>query len=191
MTFQIQMKHDRRTMELLSHMQYDLFCRRNRVVRMMISTAVMVLGVINYSAWWGILLIAYGCYLMTSIYSSANRTAHKLAQQIEASGLGYPHSEYGFDEEALHILSLPSREEVNEPLPYSKVLRLGEDAQYYYIFRDEYGGYMISKVGLGDRLTQFRDFIEKKTGMAFINPRSPMLRLLAQLRRRENEPYHL
>ena len=185
------MKHDAQTLEALSHMQYDLFCRRNRVVRMCISTGAMVLGVVNYSSWWGILIIAYGCYLMTSTYSSSNRTAHRLARQIEASGLGFPQSEYSFDDSAMHIFSLPKREEVNEPLEYSQVQRLGEDGRFYYIFRDEYGGYMIPKDALGDRLTEFRDFVEKKTGMAFVNTRSPMQRLMAQLRRRENEPYHL
>ena len=189
--YKIKMTHTERTLESLAHMQYDLFCRRNRIVRQLISVAAMVFGVINFSAWWGILLIAYGGYLITSTYSSSNRTAHKLAEQIEASCLGYPRSEYVFEDKAMYIFSPSDKKEVNEPLFYSNIKSIGEDSSYFYIFRNEFGGYMIPKEALGDKLTAFRDFIEKKSGQAVINPRSPLKRLLASLRRRENEPYHL
>ena len=189
--FTITMKHSEETLERLSRMQYDLFCGSNRAARFFLSAAAVLFGVSNYSKWWGILLIAYGCFLMTSMYSSSNRTAHKLTEQIQASGLGFPCSEYVFEKEALRVVSLPEREEHCEPLPYSRVLGLGEDAQYYYIFRDRYGGYMIPKEALGDRYTEFRDFIEKKTGQVFLRSRSPLRRLLAKTRRRSNEPYHL
>lgn len=189
--FETSMKHSEETLEALSHMQYDLFCGRNRMVRTLISVVMIMLGVINYSAWWGILVIAYGCYLTTSRYSSSNHTAHKLAQQIRASGMDFPASRFVFDEQAMHIFSLPDEQEINDPLTYSDFSRLGEDSEYFYIFRNEYGGYMLSKVKLAETCDEFRAFIEQKTGQTFARPRSPLRRLLARRRRSEDEPYHL
>ena len=177
--YNVTMKHSGETLEALSRMQYDLFCKRNRYARMIVSVCAITAGVVNYSQWWGILLIAYGCYLTTSIYSSSDRTAHKLARQLKEAGLDFPESEYRFESGAMHIISLPEGKEDTEPLAYSRVHGMGEDGDYYYIFRNEYGGYMIPKPALGDRTQAFRDFIEKKTGKVFINPKSPFRRALA------------
>ena len=189
--FEVEMQHSEDTLEALSHMQYDLFCKSNRIVRSILSLGFVLLGVINYESWWGILVIAYGCYLTTSTYASANHTAHKLARQIKDSGMPVPHSRFLFEKNALHIVSLPEEKELNEPLLYSQIVKMGSDLRYYYIFRDQYGGYMIPKDALGDDYIAFRDFMEKKTGKIFQVRRSPMLKLRAWIRKKENEPYHL
>ena len=77
--FQATIQHDDKTFESLAHMQYDLFCKSNRISRTILSVGAILLGIVNSEAWWGILVIAYGCYLSTSTYASANHTAHKLA----------------------------------------------------------------------------------------------------------------
>lgn len=189
--FEIKMQHDEDTLEAMAHMQYDLFCKSNRIVRSLLSVGFILLGVVNHEAWWGILVIAYGCYLTTSTYASANHTAHKLTKQIKDSGMPFPASRFRFQEGAMHIISLPEEREINDPLPYSAVCRMGQDFRYFYIFRDRYGGYMIPRAALGERQTEFRDFMEKKTGQVFQVRRSPFLKLRAWLRKRENEPYHL
>lgn len=189
--FEIKMQHDEDTLEAMAHMQYDLFCKSNRIVRSLMSVGLILLGVVNHEAWWGILVIAYGCYLTTSTYASANHTAHKLAAQIKESGMPFPASRFVFKNEAMHIISLPEEKELNEPLLYKNVYRMGQDFKYFYIFRDQYGGYMIPREQLGDSQYDFRDFMEKKTGQVFQVRRSPFLKLRAWLRKRENEPYHL
>ena len=83
--YKIEMHHNEKTFESLSRMQYDLFCASNRITRTILSILFIAGGIINLSEWWGILLAAYGCYLTTSTYSSANHTAHKLAEQIKKS----------------------------------------------------------------------------------------------------------
>ena len=85
--YKIEMHHNEKTFESLSRMQYDLFCASNRITRTILSILFIAGGIINLSEWWGILLAAYGCYLTTSTYSSANHTAHKLAEQIKKSGM--------------------------------------------------------------------------------------------------------
>ena len=76
--YEVTMQHSADSLLALSRMQYDLFCTRNRIVRTILSAVLVIIGVLNYSAWWGILLLAYGCYLTTSTYVSPDRTAHKL-----------------------------------------------------------------------------------------------------------------
>ena len=90
--YKIEMHHNEKTFESLSRMQYDLFCASNRITRTILSILLIAGGIINLSEWWGILLAAYGCYLTTSTYSSANHTAHKLADQIKKSGMPFPAS---------------------------------------------------------------------------------------------------
>jgi hypothetical protein len=190
--FDITMTHTEASLEALSHMQYDLFCRSNRITRTILSAGLVILGVVMSDSWWSILVIAYGCYLMTTTYASANRTAHKLVAQIKASGMGFPSARYEFTNEGMRITVLPEKEgEESQLLPYSQVFGLGEDFQYYYIFRDQYGGYMIPKDTLDEDCTAFRDFIEQQTGKSFVLKKIPLAALRAKIRKKENEPYHL
>lgn len=188
--FEIKMQHDEDTLVSLAHMQYDLFCTGNRVVRSIIAVIFIYIGVVNYIKWWGILVIAYGCYLLTSTYSSSNHTAHKIAKTIKDSGMPFPCSRYVFESSAMRVISLPDGEEL-EPLPYSDVRKLGMDFKYYYIFRDEKGGYMIPREALGENEKSFRSFVEDKVGQLFVTRRAPLRRIQSWLRKRENEPEHL
>ena len=107
--FEVEMQHTEESLQALSHMQYDLFCTKNRVVRSVLSLGFVILGVVYFSHWWGVLAIAYGCYLTTSTYASANRTAHKLTAQIKAAGTGFPGSRFLFDNDGMHIRPLPEK----------------------------------------------------------------------------------
>lgn len=189
--FEVEMQHTEESLQALSHMQYDLFCTKNRIVRTALSLGFVVLGVVYFSHWWGVLAIAYGCYLTTSTYASANHTAHKIAGQLKESGMPFPHSRYLFGKEAIRIISLPGDEEL-DPLPYSQVCGLGEDNRNFYIFRDRYGGYVLPKEKLADREEAFRSFVEGKTGKFFRRRRqAPIRRLIQWMKKRENEAYHL
>ena len=97
MEYQVEMQHTEKSFEALAHMQYDLFCMGNRVARSLLSLVLVILGVVNFSQWWGILITAYGCYLVTSTYSAANHTAHKLTKQLRDSGLDFPASRFLFN----------------------------------------------------------------------------------------------
>ena len=187
----MEMQHTEESLQALSHMQYDLFCTKNRIVRTALSLGFVILGVVYFSHWWGVLAIAYGCYLTTSTYASANHTAHKIAGQLKESGMPFPHSRYLFGKEAIRIISLPGDEEL-DPLPYSQVCGLGEDNRNFYIFRDRYGGYVLPKEKLADREDAFRSFVEGKTGKFFRRRRqAPIRRLMQWMKKRENEAYHL
>ncbi len=182
-------RHSEESLEALSRMQYDLFCQKNRLARSIISVVCVLLGVVYYTSWWALLLIAYGCYLTTSTYSSANRTAHKLAAQMRAAG-GFPRSRYVFEKKQMRVFSLPDEEELT-PLAYEAVAGLGEDRDAFYLFRDSYGGYRVPKSALGDREEAFRDMIEARAGRRFARRRTPFNQLRDWMKRKENEPEHL
>lgn len=179
--YEVSMQHSRESFELLSRMQYNLFCKTNRVVRSLISIAAVLFGLMNSSEWWGILVIAYGCYLGTSTYSSSNHTAHKLAEQVEKSGLGYPQSRFLFYQDKVIITPFPDNKANRTAMSYDDFCGLGEDVQYFYLFRDRFGGYMIPKEPLGEKTDDFRDFIEEHTNQRFQSRTAPVIRVLRRL----------
>lgn len=189
--FEVKMQHDEDTLVALSHMQYDLFCTRNRVARSVLSVLLVLIALLyGGGSWWSLLIIAYACYLTTSTYASSNRTAHKLSEQLKAANLPFPASQYIFGQDAMRIITLPDGEEL-DPLPYGKVVQLGEDMKAYYLFRDQYGGYMIPKAELGEKEEAFRTFVQSRTGKKFIRRLTPIRRLRMWLDSRKNEPEHL
>ena len=189
--FQATIQHDVKTFESLAHMQYDLFCKSNRISRTILSVGAILLGIANSEAWWGLLAIAYGCYLMTSTYSAANHTAHKLAKQIREAGMNFPASRYEFTEDGMYIISLPDEKSPGDSLAYSDFYQLGEDREYFYIFRDQYGGYMVPKSELDEKQEDFRVFIQQKTGQRFRSRMAPVVKLIRLIQDRREESYHL
>ena len=189
--FEVKMQHNEDTLVALAHMQYDLFCTRNRVARSFLSVILILIALLYGGGnWWSLLIIAYACYLTTTTYASSNHTAHKLAEQLKAAKMPFPSSRYLFGKDTMQIITLPDGEQL-DPLPYSQVLQLGEDFKAYYLFRDQYGGYRIPKEELGEREEEFRKFVQGKTGKKFIRRLTPLRRLRMWLDNRANEPEHL
>ena len=184
----ITMRHDEKALMALSHMQYDLFCTRNYIVRSILAMAAILVGGWYFKQIWGILLLAYGTYLLTSTYASANHTARKLIAAIQANGGSFPSSRYFFEDRHLRILYHPgeSDEEELDPVGYGAVQKLGEDRAYLYLFTSDRGGYMIPKKALGDDESGFREFIRQRTRMDFQRSRLPMSRFRAWLYEREH-----
>lgn len=189
--YQVTMQHSEKTFERLAHMQYDLFCKGNQVGRSFISFAALVLGVVNFQQWWGALLLLYGSYMMSSKYAQANHNAGKLVKGIKASGMPFPSSRYLFRENAMEIITMPENTSLGAPLMYSDIHRLGEDGDYYYIFRDQYGGYMIPKKELGEKNEEeFRLFIEEKTRQSFQAKLPPIVKLMRKSAAHKHKTRH-
>ena len=187
-TYVITMRHDEKTLIALSHMQYDLFCTRNYIARNVLAIAAILVGGWYFKHVWGILLLAYGAYLLTSTYASANHTARKLIAAIQADGGRFPSSRYFFEEAQIRIVYHPGEpdEETLDPVGYGAVQKLGEDREYLYLFVSDRGGYMIPKKALGDDVGGFREFIRLRTKMDFQRSRVPMTRIRAWLYEREH-----
>ena len=190
-TLEVEMRHDRASLTALSHMQYDLFCQRNRMARGFLSLTLIVIAILyGGGSWWSLLIIAYACYLTTSTYASSNRTARRIADQLEQAGQPLPASRYIFEKNKMRIVDLNGGEEL-DPVAYGDVFGLGEDRDALYLFRSQYGGYRIPKEALGEREEAFRRFIQNKTGQLFIRRLTPLNRVRNWLHARETEPTHL
>ena len=83
----------------------------------------------------------------------------------------------------MEIISLPEEKPLGKPLAYVDIFRLGEDREYFYVFRDRYGGYMLPKAALGEREEAFRNFLEEKTDQTFQGRSAPVVRLLRRMKR--------
>ena len=190
-TFEVEMRHDRSSLTALSHMQYDLFCQRNRMARGFLSLTLIVIAILyGGGSWWSLLIIAYACYLTTSTYASSNRTASRIADQLEQAGQPLPASRYIFEKNKMRIVDLNSGDEL-DPVAYGDIFGLGEDRDALYLFRSQYGGYRVPKEALGEREEAFRRFIQNKTGQLFIRRLTPLNRVRNWLHARETEPTHL
>ena len=188
--YQATMRHNEKTFELLAHMQYDLFCRGNLAGRTLISVAAMAAGILNFSQWWGVLLIVYASYLTSSKYAQPNHTARKLVKGIKDAGLEFPASRYLFRENCMEVITLPENAALGDPLMYSDVRKLGEDADYFYLFRDQHGGYMIPKEEMGKETDDFRFFVEQKTGKTFYTQIAPVFKLLRRIDSQKRKSRH-
>ena len=192
--FEVTMKHSEDSLFALAHMQYDLFCTRNFIARNLLSASLILLGAYFMSRVWGIFLILYGIYLMTSTYAASNHAVRKLIAQIEASGKGYPSSRYRFEAKRIAITFHPGEEDEEElaPVAYGDLVKLGEDGKYFYLFPNAHGGYCIPKGLLNGKQKEFAAFLEEKTGRRFYRRRpSPLRRLREWLKNRAEEPEHL
>ena len=188
--YQATMRHNEKTFQSLAHMQYDLFCRKNLVVRTLISVAAMGAGIVNFSQWWGVLLIVYGSYLTSSKYAQANHTANKIVKGIKDAGLEFPVSRYLFRDNAMEIITMPENTSLGDPLMYTDVRKLGEDADYFYLFRDQFGGYMIPKEEMGKEVDDFRFFVEQKSGKTFQTQIAPVFKLIRKIDSHQRKSSH-
>ena len=180
--YQVTMRHSEKSFQALARMQYDLFCKKNQAVRSLISVGSLAVGFFNYSKWWGALLLVYGAFMSSSKYAQANHTAKKMVKGIEKAGLEYPTSRYIFREGSVQVIAMPENEQLVD-LRYDSIFGLGEDAAYFYLFRDQYGGYVVPKEELGKEESDFRRFMEEKTGKFFSTGRkAPITRLLENIK---------
>jgi len=180
--YQVTMRHNEKSFQALARIQYDLFCKKNQVVRTIISFAAFIVGVLNYSKWWGALLLVYGAYMSSSKYAQADHTARKMVKGIRNAGLEYPTSRYIFREGSVQVMAMPENEQLVD-LRYADIYGLGEDKDYYYLFRDQYGGYVVPKEELGKQKEEFRTFMEEKSGKFFSTGRkAPITRMLERIK---------
>lgn len=179
--YQVTMKHDEKTFQAQAHMQYDLYCKKNQAVRTLIGVGALGVGILNYSKWWGALLV-YGAYMSSSKYAQANHTANKMVKGIQNAGLDFPTSRYIFREGSVQVIAMPENEQLVD-LRYDAIFGLGEDAAHFYLFRDQYGGYVVPRAELGKQEDSFRQFIEEKTGKFFSTGRkAPIVRLMERIK---------
>ncbi len=194
MEFSCEMQHTPESFKRLAHMQYDLFCTGNLVIKSIIGFFCLINGVTHMDAWWGVLLAVYGYYLLNTRYASSNHTANKLTARLEAANLPFPASRFCFYDDRMDIIPLPDGSGEVSSLSYGDFFRMAEDTDHIYIFRNQFGGYMIPKAQIGGNDAVFRRFLREKTGQTVQKKTSPAQRFFKEIQffqARRNEPPHL
>ncbi len=176
--YQATMTHDENTFKLLARKRYDLFHKGNLVGRTIISGGALVLGVMNFETWWGVVLIVYSSYMTSSKYASADHIAKKMVKGIKEAGLEFPTSRYLFRDNAMEVIGMPENVSLGDPVMYDEIQRIAEDAEYFYIFPNAAGGYMMPKAQLGKQEDDFRRFLEEKTKKPFEIKTIPLIRFI-------------
>ena len=110
----------------------------------------------------------------------------------------FPASRYEFRENHLEVYSLPKNTR-ESTLAYNEFEKLGEDRDYFYLFRDSYGGYMVPKRGIDasarsrsnsdesqnlKAIGAFREFLENKSGKRIYRKTIPLVRVMQALKKK-------
>ena len=91
----------------------------------------------------------------------------------------------------MEIITMPENTSLGDPLMYEAVEKLGEDAEYFYLFRDQFGGYMIPKEEMGKEVDDFRFFVEEKCKKTFQTQIAPVFKLLRKIDSNQRKKRHL
>lgn len=176
--------HTAETLKLLSRAQYDLFCKSNLYIRTVISIVLIFVSINFLDKWYGPLMLLYGAYLLLSKYMQADYTSRKLVKTIEESGKPFPKSRYDFFNDRMEVYRLDDgSNSLIDTLYYKDAKGIYDDFVNYYIFRDNFGGYVIPKVSLRDKEDEFREFIEKRTYKEMKSKLPPVVRLIRKITR--------
>lgn len=176
--------HTAETLKLLSRAQYDLFCKSNLYIRTVISIVLIFVSINFLDKWYGPLMLLYGAYLLLSKYMQADYTSRKLVKTIEESGKPFPKSRYDFFNDRMEVYRLDDESNsLIDTLYYKDAKGIYDDFVNYYIFRDNFGGYVIPKVSLKDKEDEFREFIEKRTYKEMKSKLPPVVRLIRKITR--------
>lgn len=179
--YQVTMQHSEKTLRSLAHMQVDLFNGMHKTFRSVVGVGMVLFGMAYTQQWWGLALVAFGCIYATGTYGRANKNAMTVAQSIRDSGMDFPKTRYTFLDDGVQITALPEREgEESEILPYSEIIAVGEDWGNFYLFPNQFGGYVIPKEQLGENVRKFKGFIQDRTGRTVRGRQSPMRQLINQ-----------
>lgn len=107
-------------------------------------------------------VIAFGCFLFTSIQVPAKGRAK---QSMDAVGAEAFTVAYSFQQDCLTLTSTIGQE---NQLDYSQIIRLAEDRKYLYVFSDLSSAYMIEKASVDkDGCRELKTFLSLKSNQAW------------------------
>jgi len=157
--------HSEASIRRLSEVQYNLFGLAKQIGILLSGIIMLGIGVlVPVGEISFFILLFIGGWLIASPKLPQRRQADKL---IEAMNGRYPQSSFSFQEESILVTVIEDCQQV----PYSKIVCLAEDKEYYYIFISYLSAYMVSKDTIEPKGKEdFKRFISEKTGLLFQNP---------------------
>lgn len=155
--------HSKDTILKLSSAQYNVFGIGKKMKILFTGVLVMATAIITKpgeSAFAMLMLL--GGWLIMSTALPRKRQEEKLLQKMDGK---YPKSRFCFEENEIivHVGDDARR------VPYSTIIAVARDDEYYYLFISRMSAYMFPRVSV-EPTRGIDSFIEEKTGLTFINP---------------------
>lgn len=163
-------------MRLLAAAINNTFKYGLKVIYMGICLLLLILGAfIGWQNSTGIMLIAFGCFLIPSVNAMEKSQANRAIKQLNGQIL---HVSYTFYDDSFKCAN--AKEE--NIFPYSSLIRLVDGKGFFYLFPNAGQAYMIDKSALKpSQENQFKEFLAQKTGLQWTIPLSLMTLNLKQL----------
>ena len=163
----LEMQHTEKTIRRLARVQYDTYCQSQKLVTLLFSIVLLVLGVWNcFDETTSIVLMAFGCFTITGLNAPADRNAKKMIEYVKGD---FPVSQFQFDEHAVIITG----DDQQTALKYQDIYSLICDGPYLYLFLNKLSAYMISLESLDSQKTvELKTMLERKTGLLVEKPGS-------------------
>lgn len=186
----ITMEHTEETVRRLSRVQYDTFSARTKVMWYIVCLVCLALGmgvVGRLGQGPRLALIAFGAIALMNVGASAKARAGRILASVRQKGV-FPRTTLTFKADEIGI---QERSGLTDSLPYSGILRLIRDDEYWYLFISRTAAYMLPMAGLGGQISpaRFEALLQQKTGLEFARPfnllRVNLADILAGLRRRK------
>lgn len=174
----INMQHSEQTIHRLAKVQYDTYCMHQKLMTLLISVVLLVLGTLNcFNETTSLVLIAIGCFTFTGMNAPATRNAKKM---IEYAKGDFPASEYVFGEDSVEI----SGDGKKTILRYSEIFGLICDGAYLYLFINRFSAYMVPVNALErEAETELKELLSEKTGLPIEKPGSLLYMNLRSIRK--------
>ncbi len=177
----VTMQHTEDTVHRLAKVQFNTYSMGVKVVSMLVSVILLLLGMSEkFGAATSLVLMALGCWTLTSMNAPARRNAKKIIAQTKGD---LPCSEFRFEEKGITVCGDGKTDKVE----YGKLYSLITDGSYLYLFLNRYSAYMIPLNHMdpadGDALKRL---LQEKTQKPLELPGSLLRWNLGMLRRKRS-----
>lgn len=163
--YEAKMKHSAETITKLMIMRYNTFQYGRKLIRFVISLVLIAYGLYgDKTLFMPLVCLFVGCVMIANLNQAPKSLAKKVIAQM---GGQFPQSAYRFESSSF------SFHKETPAVPYSKLIRLIEDKQYFYLYVSEDSGYMVDRSTVsGDGAAGLKAFLAEKTGMKWFRPNS-------------------
>ena len=166
---EILMQHDRASVRRLASMQYKTFSGRQRLLWSALALILIALGfglIVDLGTPWRYIPLALGCLLFVNVGASAELKADRTLRAIQQQGGEFPRTKMVFSERSVLVTEHGGSAHT---LPYTRFVRLAEDAEYCYLFITNEAAYMVPLAQIRSR-ERLRSALEKGSGQRFVRP---------------------
>lgn len=156
------MEHSLETLESFLILQSTTFNLPARVITLVCSIAMIAYGGVCFaSSSSAKLLLFLGCIILTNMNTVQNYNAKQIYNAFKGN---FPVSEYSF------LPAYFKDSEKSDKVKYSRLIRLIEDREYFYLFVDTKNGYMVNKASVEGGVDALKQRISAGSGKSWEKP---------------------